>query len=245
MTKKVDFFIVGAMRSGTSSLRDGLTKDPRLSIAHGEPMHFSRDRNYETGFEAYHEKFEWEDSLMRGEKSPNYSVIDHTPGRIQDYNPDAKIIWILRDPVKRAVSHHHHALFRNPQLEPLASALANGTMATEGSLAYVYRSEYHKQIRHWQKYFPARQQHIAILEETIADPKKHVGEVYDFLGLERPDFSGSPDSDFFPHSVNKAAKKVGEANKADAQTLARLEEMLHGSVAELEKLIGRSIPAWH
>lgn len=244
MTKRVDFFIVGAMRSGTSSLRDGLRKDPRLSIPKGEPMFFSLEKNYAAGVEEYHSLFEWDESQLRGEKSPNYSVVNEAPERLQAYNPAAKMIWILRDPVKRAIAHHHHALFRNPDIEPLADALVNGTLAAMGPLAYVYRSEYYKQLQNWLRYFPIHQHHIMIFEEVVAQPIQKILEVYDFLELERPDVAGRLDDDFFPHSFNKALKKLSKENEQTDNTVSRVRELLSPSIYELELILGRKISAW-
>lgn len=240
--KLVDFFIVGAMRSGTSSLRDALRNDSRLSVPKGEPDFFSR--KYDRGIEAYHALFDWENSLMRGEKSPTYSVVPHAAERLASYNPRAKIIWTLRNPTKRAISHYQHARFRDPEVPSLDDALAAGEIASTGTLAYIHRSEYYKQIEHWLKFFPWHQQHVVIFEEMVSRPRAGMSSLYAFLGLELPKGFEDPDRPPFPHSVNKAAKESAKSNQATEATAAHLAEILAPSIDRLEAMLERKIPAW-
>jgi hypothetical protein len=172
-SKRVDFFIVGAMRSGTSSIRDALTRNPTINVAHGEPKFFSDELRVSSGYEAYHELFDWDNNyVLRGEKSPQYSVSLTAPKRIQEYNPDARIIWMFRDPVARAISHYAHSRYRTEKAIPLQEAIEKREELerVRSTMAYVYRSEYQKHITHWLSFFPREQHFIIILENLLDHP---------------------------------------------------------------------------
>jgi hypothetical protein len=239
---RVDFFIVGAMRAGTSSLRDALMLNPHINIPRGEPMFFSHESRFREGLDSYHELFDWKnDYSIRGEKSPPYSVTPGAAERLKSYNPSAKIVWMLREPVARAISHYQHSLFRRGEdALSLKEAVQKREEleAISSTMAYVFRSEYHKQIEHWLEYFPREQHHVIILEELLASPEMELRRLHDFLGA--PWSEGVT----LPHSKNRKmaefVKKV-EISEADVQVL---EEALSDTKPEVERLLGRSLPAW-
>lgn len=251
--KRVDFFIVGAMRSGTSSLRDLLARNHRIGMAPGEPLFFSHDKVFRQGIEHYHSRFDWSRRrAVRGEKSPPYSVVPHTIDRVFNYNSDAKIIWILRDPAKRAVSHFQHARFRSPDAISLEEAIErkDELERERSTMAYVYRSEYCKHIERWMRRFPEQQHHVMIFEELVAATKQEVQRVHDFLGVPMPfgDRLSLPTPLArmrLPRSVNKQSKRSAAGHQPASGTMERLRRNLEPAVAEVEDLLGRPIPAWH
>lgn len=239
--RRVDFFIVGAMRSGTSSLRDALMLNPRINVPRGEPMFFNRTENYAKGLEHYHSLFDWDDQfVVRGEKSPPYAVTPEVPERLRDYNPGAKIVWTLRDPVKRAISHYQHSRFRTKEALTLSYAIENKEKLEKecSSMAYVYRSEYHKHIRRWLDFFPLEQHSFIILEELLENPEAELRKVHQFLGA--PWHEGV----FLPHSKNKKMAAFTRSMKIDEHEIEELEHALSPTRKALEETIGRPIHAW-
>ena len=108
----VDFFIVGAMRSGTSTLTQSLRMHPKIFMLRNEPKFFIQwDGSDLASLDDYHSMFNWDPCFeIRGEKSAPYGPSRRARDGILGYNQNAKIIWLFRDPVKRAVSHFYRAL---------------------------------------------------------------------------------------------------------------------------------------
>ena len=98
--KKVDFFIVGAPKSGTTSLYHYLNEHPKIQMSvQKEPNFFShtsleRDKLYYSNnridtIEKYHSLFEIEDSNLRGDASVSYLFYKDVPKKILNYNCNA------------------------------------------------------------------------------------------------------------------------------------------------------------
>jgi hypothetical protein len=115
-----NFFIVGAARSGTTSLHEYLNridgiymsspiKEPNFFIEEVGPLyrhvpHFKEDEKYLSLFQPRKE------DVILGESSVSYLYDSKAPGRIHAKVPDARIVIILRDPIDRAYSHFLHHL---------------------------------------------------------------------------------------------------------------------------------------
>jgi hypothetical protein len=236
---RVNFFIVGAMRSGTSSLRDALKLHTMVNMAPREPMFFSHPNKFDS-VEDYHALFDWSDRYaIRGEKSPTYAVSERAPQELAKYNSNAKIIWTLREPIRRAVSHFQHARFRVPDAITILESIANREELERqrDSFAYVFRSEYHKQITRWLTYFPRHQHHIIIWEELLADPAIELRRLFEFLEIAHEDIE-------LPFSKNKKSAAFAENLKATPEELAALREALADTPRQVEQILGRPIPAW-
>ena len=113
-----DFIIVGAQRSGTTSLYRYISEHPDVIPAIRKEIHYF-DLNYEKGVNWYRRHFplcKHIDFLSKtrgvnvitGEASPYYLYYSLVPNRIYSTIPDVKIIIMLRNPVDRAYSHYFH-----------------------------------------------------------------------------------------------------------------------------------------
>src|SRR4051812_28876271 len=109
-SRQVDFLIVGSMRCGSSSLSTVLNGHPRISLPARELYFFSQDSVYARGERWYEREIKRRTRArcLIGEKCVSYGYIPESRDRIWRYSPDVRLIWILRDPVQRAVSHYHH-----------------------------------------------------------------------------------------------------------------------------------------
>lgn len=107
--RQPDFIIVGAQKSGTTSLHYYLSHHPKLlASTPKEVRYFDRDDNYKKGKKWYHKAFvnlsNRQGSLLCFEATPEYIYRSYAAQRMYETYPDLKIIMILRDPVKRAFS---------------------------------------------------------------------------------------------------------------------------------------------
>ena len=114
---KVDFFIVGAPKAGTTSLYHYLNEHLEVEMSsQKEPDYFSDDALQEQGLyygknridtlDKYNNLFVNHQAKLRGEGSVSYFFYDDVPNKIKKYNPDSKIIIMLRNPIDRAFSHY-------------------------------------------------------------------------------------------------------------------------------------------
>ena len=115
-----DFIVIGAMKTGTTSLQHYLECHPLISMAPKELNYFSEGINWHRGLDWYRGHFQHND-LVQGEVSPSYSkchLYSNIPKNIHAVVPEVKIIYVLREPVARIVSHFSHTihrLMRSPQ----------------------------------------------------------------------------------------------------------------------------------
>lgn len=241
-TQTVDFFIVGAMKSGTTSLRAALGQRKDIDLARNELHFFDNDTHYAEGFDAYWDNFDRAGSYrLRGEKSPSYGLVPHAAERIHAFNPDARILWTLRDPVERAVSNFFHAKKRMPDALSVTESLdtAEALEARNAPMAYLYRSQYEKHLAYFEAVFPPEQIHVTIFEELIEEPNREITKVEAFLGYDDPMARKK-----MPHR-NKGVEEVIATYEVTEAERARLAEALQPTVTAVESALGRKIPAWH
>jgi hypothetical protein len=140
--KKVDFFVIGAMKAGTSSLHALLNGHPEISTGRIKEYGFFYESKFEeTAIGAYHSNFDVHKNLW-GEICPNYSkrtTFEGVAQRISSYNPSAKIIYIRRNPIKRALSETRHFLEEGE--------------VTSNSLINWHKNQ---RSRHWKKRNPEK-----------------------------------------------------------------------------------------
>jgi len=100
--------IIGAQKGGTTSLALYLQQHPEVSRAASKEIDFfGSTPRYDEGLEFYHRHFlcDVQDAgKMTFDASPHYLFCPHAAGRIRAYNPDSRIICLLREPISRAFS---------------------------------------------------------------------------------------------------------------------------------------------
>lgn len=106
---KVSIFIVGGQKSGTSALHNYLTKHESISGGvKKEHNFFSHPEKFSRGYDWYHQQFTapliYKNKLYYLDSTPRYLSIQNVAKKIYDYNSNAKIIILLREPVSRAHS---------------------------------------------------------------------------------------------------------------------------------------------
>ena len=106
---KVSLFIVGAQKAGTSALHNYLTKHEGVKGGtHKELNYFNHLEKYNKGVNWYHSKFTtnffYQSKSILIDSTPQYLNDIEIARKIYDYNPKAKIVILLREPVSRAFS---------------------------------------------------------------------------------------------------------------------------------------------
>lgn len=207
--KKPNVFIVGAPRSGTSSMLHYLRQHPDIFMAWGEPHFFGSDIAYNPAplsLKDYLALFE-ESRAERhiGEKSSWYLLSKRAAGEIRAFNPDAGIIIQIRNPVDLIHSLHHHFAFhigREP-LKNFSRALEMEETRKAGKAIpskarfpehYFYTEvpRFREQIERFVKHFGWSRIHVVVFDDLVNDTEREYRRVLEFLGTDSgftPDFS--------------------------------------------------------
>src|SRR4051794_23774070 len=107
MQGKINCFLIGVQKAGTSSFYNWLSQHPQIEAPQEmkDTHFFSLAKYYEKGnnwVESFYNSRE--EARVRLQGAVNYIFLDEAPIRIKNYNSESKFILILRDPVKRAYS---------------------------------------------------------------------------------------------------------------------------------------------
>ncbi|MEP7171396.1 MAG: sulfotransferase domain-containing protein [Bacteroidota bacterium] len=134
-----NFLIIGAQKSGTSSLHYYLSAHPNLVKASLKEIHFfNRDSNFKKGFNWYEKHFSHplSNKKLFYEATPNYVYNKQSAERIYNYQPGIKLILLLRNPVDRAYSswNMYRNFFENKNIPAMLSQSPIG----EGGF-YIYK----------------------------------------------------------------------------------------------------------
>lgn len=189
---KPNFLIVGAQKAGTTSLYYYLKDHPEICMSRKKEVHFfSLDKNFSRGYHWYERHFKHcTNAAAIGEASPLYMYKPYVPQRIYDYNPNMKLIFVLRNPVDRAWSQYW--LMRRMEREniPFEQALQLEEERIQRNCTYMRRfsykdrGKYSEQISRFLKYFPKEQMFFIVSEIFRSEPDTVLHELYCFLGVD-------------------------------------------------------------
>lgn len=178
-----NFFIVGAGRSGTTSLYEYLkevsgvymspVKEPRYFASSDPPRPHIRPVRDKKGYLRLFQAVK--DEVAVGEASVAYLPDPEAPRRIHEVVSEARIIIILRDPVERAFSSYLLGVREGWESLPFEQAIRGSRYTAPGF--------YSEPVKRYPDIFGAKQLKILIFEEFIEDPKGAVREILEFLGV--------------------------------------------------------------
>ena len=177
-----DFYIIGAMKCGTTTLHDQLALQPQFFMATPkEPNFFSDDDIYAKGFDWYQDLFANAPAgAIRGESSTHYTKLPthpHTIDRLAKATPGAKFIYVMRHPIDRLISHYIHAWSERETSAPIDKAVDNLPRLTEYS-RYAY------QLKPWINRFGKENILPVFFERMTAHQQEELSRVAAFLGAE-------------------------------------------------------------
>jgi hypothetical protein len=181
-----NLLVVGAMKSGTTSLHHYLSLHPQIFMSEDkEPTFFTVEKNWHRGVSWYSSLFET-DRPVRGESSPDYTkfpAIAGVPKRIHSVVPDARLVYLVREPVERIVSHYIDAYSFGRVHKPIDRELANFQ-----DHHFVNCSRYHMQLEQYLEYFEADRILVITSEELRHQRDATMRAVFQFLEVD-PSFS--------------------------------------------------------
>lgn len=198
--KLPNFFILGAAKSGTTTLHALLGQHPGIYLTEPkEPTYFCRQFQVVRNPISYFALFDaatTESAL--GEASHGYMTDPASPRVLRALFPDAKFLVILRNPADRAYSLYHH--MRRKGLEYLPSfeaaleaeeyrwrdpAFRRSCPQSIFNYLYFRSGLYGQQMERYLALFPRRQFHVLTFDAFFSDTLRHLSEVFGFLGVDR------------------------------------------------------------
>ncbi|GAA3777135.1 hypothetical protein GCM10022271_06650 [Corallibacter vietnamensis] len=196
------FMIVGAQKAGTTSLYHYLIQHPSIKSALKKEVNYF-DKNYYKGDSWYKAFFpiEKNDNSITGEATPFYMFHPLSMKRLAEYNPNFKIIVLLREPASRAISHYYHEVrnkredlgmreafkMEDTRLEKEFDNIQNNPKHDCYNLqrfSYKDRGYYVGQIKEIKTHF--KEENIMIIDskEFFKNTQEMVKEVLEFLKVD-------------------------------------------------------------
>ena len=212
------FMIIGAAKSGTTSLYTYLLRHPRLFLPTlKEPEFFSRQQIFDRGFQWYEGLFEGLPAgALSGEASTTYTRWPHTldaPHLIHQHTSASKFIYLLRNPVDRAYSHYCHHM--------RTGVTMTFEQALERDEIYFDCGDYMRQIERYLRFFEPSSIEIVFNEDLRAQPAVVLNRLQEFLEVDTQDLASAgpvarnrgDDDHFLRYKTTKQIRRIPGMSK--------------------------------
>lgn len=193
MDRKIDFLIIGAQKAGTTSLHNYLMQHPDIFLPEAKDLQFFMDAgDYEVkekDFELFYKKMGQEKLI--GGSQVQLLYFPESAQRIFEYNPDMKLIAVLRNPIDRAYSAYWYTRRKAWECcESFETALdreperLNGSYREHADLSYVSHGCYDEQLANLFSVFPRSNVFIGLFDDLKKDPHRFVVDILTWLGVD-------------------------------------------------------------
>lgn len=239
------FLIIGAQKSGTTSLYRYLAKHPdiRANLVVKELSFF--DEYHGRGLPWYQSHFPFKRKNKHYfEGTTHYLFNPLAPKRIKKVLPSIKVIALLRNPIDRAYSSYKHQVRAGREALSFEDAIELESKRLQGEkgrlildptyisynynhFSYLERGKYSDQIHNWLEHFPKEKMLILSSDDFFQDTSQSLNRIYNFLEVD-------------PISVN-IKKQYNTGNYKDSMnqsTRANLQKFYQSHNQELKKILG-------
>lgn len=231
----LNFIGIGAQKCGTTWLQRTLARHPDIAFPGGKEVHFW-DQHYARGLDWYRHLFA-DNSKLNGDITPAYGFLPLQ--KIQEaraLTPDARLIYLIRNPLERAWSSARMALARAEMTHDEASdQWFIDHFRSRGSLA---RGDYETCIKNWRSVFPPEQLLIVRFEEICFDPVGVANRCLEHIRVARHPFS----QDELPALQQKQFE--GDGAPLRATLLAPLHALYDGKIRSLSDYLDIDLSDW-
>jgi Sulfotransferase family len=203
------FFIIGAPKTGTTSFHHYLEQHPQIQMSSvkeptffapsPEPGEESRSINR---LDRYERLFD-PSVPVRGEASTAYAEYPFrqgVPEKIKQAVPDARFIYLVRDPIERTLSHYNHFVASEGERRSLRELLAD---LSDPRLPCICASLYALQLDLYLRHFSREQILVVDQAELLSDRRATLRAVFEFLGVDREFDSPRFDDELFRASERR------------------------------------------
>lgn len=264
---KVNVVHIGPQKSGSTWLYEAIREHPEVSNAQSHSVHYF-DLHYQRGVDWYSSHFKAQECPVTLDSTPSYLRSPFAPQRIHDYNPDAKIILVARNPLERAFSHYWHEKKKGQLNFGFEEVIANYDLFA----SWIETGLYAYHLNRYLAVFPASQVHVLLYDDLKESPEKFFIELCDICAIDR---NFVPD--VISRRVNEAARFRGKGMRrilnrtsrvksvsrvlsqaydiafdTQIETLADVDKALKQAlldvfipdIEELEKFLARDLSSW-
>lgn len=234
------FLVIGAQRAATTTLYAWLREHPAIFLPRLKETNFLLDVGaWDRGVAWYESLYEAGAShAHRGDVSPAYTLFPrfrHAPERAAEVVPEARLVYLVREPVSRMVSAWAQLVGAGFEHRPLDEALRREAHYTWGSC-------YALQLERWLAHFERERLLVLRTEDLAADPGGALDRVLAHLGLPpgwRPEqpraLNATAGKQTVPRPLHRAAAAL------EAAGLARPARAL-GPTGRLGRRVARPLP---
>lgn len=185
-----EVFLIGAQKAGTTTLAHLLAQHPDICVAKNkEPHYFTGNSNKNLAW--YRQQFPNYENALCIDASTSYSFAPLSennsykakkcfydiPRRVHDLNPQAKFIYLLRDPVARTYSSYWHSFNTGREHRSFKQAIAQDYF-------YLDVSDYYSQLTLWLEYFPLDSFLFLLFEEMKQNPQQTFNDCCQFIEID-------------------------------------------------------------
>ncbi|MEE2887796.1 MAG: sulfotransferase [Planctomycetota bacterium] len=243
------FFLVGAQRSGTTYLYNLLDAHPEIEMARPvrpEPKFFLDETYRQRGREEYEATFFDPDSKaqLRGEKSTSYIESEAAAQRIHEFYPQASILFLLREPVARAISNYRFSETNGLETLSMWEAFEreaerreqyDASQVSTSPFAYLQRGRYVDYLAIYERVFGAAALHVMLYEDLVAGAET-ISRLYEFLGVAH---------DFLPSGLDDVVNATpGVPTPLTSEQQASLRTRFEEPNSRLSSRYGIDLSAW-
>lgn len=198
---KLNLFLVGAPKCGTTAMDSYLAAHPDICMSARKELHFFGSDLHSASFtkepKTYHDNFShYDGEKVLGESSVWYLYSRNAAREIAEYSPEARILIMLRNPVDMIYSNYYQMLYNgNEHVKPFSKALRleeerkNGNYIYPGthfinSLFYLDTAAYYQQVKRYLETFSRSSVKIILFEEFMGNTDAVFREVLDFVEVD-------------------------------------------------------------
>jgi hypothetical protein len=199
--KTIDFLIIGAAKSGTTSLYEWVKEHPQIYMPKGKELPFFTEPHYKKGLKWYLNGhfLGAPTNKLWGKATPQYmhGIHDVMPEevakRIHHDLPNVKLVAVLRDPVERAYSHYKMIVRRGHESrtfdeavkeETRTSVVAQARAYQDETNSYVVTGEYGRILQYYFALFDISQIKVYFADDLATSRKWLTKDLFTFLGVD-------------------------------------------------------------
>src|SRR3954447_7853404 len=196
-----NLIVIGAAKCGTTSLHEYLALHPDIAMSAKKELNFFTRDDWRSQVDWYADQFS--DAAVRGESSPGYTLAPYLPStaeRIHELVPAAKLVYLVRDPVDRAIANYTELVMHRLEARSIDDALPE--FADEAN-PHLCGSRFGSQVERFLHHFDRSRLLVLDQAELRQERRPTLRKVFEFLGVDA-DF----DSPEFDRTHNTRRSKV-------------------------------------
>ena len=245
---KPNLFIVGAPKAGTTSLYKYIKRHPDIF------MSTVKETNHFTSNEINDQRLYYNDTKIikvedyyslfsesRGEKyigeaSVSYLFYNDISRKIYNFNPKAKIIILLRNPVERSYSHFlmdKRLGYVDVAFEKIVYKTSKHELLSLYYQQFVELGYYFQQVKRYLDVFGKENVGVYLFDDLALDSQYVLNKVYDFLEIDRVASSGV----IKKHNVNMNPKNILVSNLYFSRTLRLIMKKIFSNKLLLNRIV--------